>query len=383
MALRESSAGTSNLERHESNDMSMIVVVGVTGSGKSYFINRLAGKEIVEEGGKLSSCKSVSNYIVLSISLSYHLIMFDVNEIPETGTQKCQMIPLIIGNTKTLLIDTPGFDDTQRPDAEILNEIANVLAAQYALGFSLKGVVYVHRITDIRFSGSNVKTLEIMKRVCGGKALKNVLLVTSRWNEVEEETGADREHQLRDEFWAYMLAHGSCVSRFHGDRPSAISLVSQLLMKDSVVLRLQHEIIDEGKKLNMTSAGAFVENSLEEAREEYSKEIRNLQRLREELQENDRAMRRRWEADWAKEQAKLRSVEEQQDSLRRYVAEEVQKKIEEETKSKSKHKGLKRLAPLIPVSLSLLGLFVGIPPGTFEMLAGFVAGIPAFLGMED
>ncbi|KAK2769812.1 hypothetical protein CKAH01_15007 [Colletotrichum kahawae] len=304
MALRESSAGTSNLERHESNDMSMIVVVGVTGSGKSYFINRLAGKEIVEEGGKLNSC-----------------------------TQKCQMIPLIIGNTKTLLIDTPGFDDTQRPDAEILNEIANVLAAQYALGFSLKGVVYVHRITDIRFSGSNVKTLEIMKRVCGEKALKNVLLVTSRWNEVEEETGADREHQLRDEFWAYMLAHGSCVSRFHGDRPSAISLVSQLLMKDSVVLRLQHEIIDEGKKLNMTSAGAFVENSLEEAREEYSKEIRNLQRLREELQENDRAMRRRWEADWAKEQAKLRSVEEQQDSLRRYVAEEVQKKIEEETKS--------------------------------------------------
>jgi predicted GTPase len=36
---------------------SMIVVMGVTGAGKSYFINQLAGKDVVQEGADLDSCQ--------------------------------------------------------------------------------------------------------------------------------------------------------------------------------------------------------------------------------------------------------------------------------------------------------------------------------------
>ena len=36
--------------------LSMILVMGVTGSGKSYFINKLAGMDIVKTGGELNSC---------------------------------------------------------------------------------------------------------------------------------------------------------------------------------------------------------------------------------------------------------------------------------------------------------------------------------------
>lgn len=40
----------------------MIVVMGVTGSGKSHFINQLAGRNVVQEGEDLNSCKfSVSS----------------------------------------------------------------------------------------------------------------------------------------------------------------------------------------------------------------------------------------------------------------------------------------------------------------------------------
>ena len=34
----------------------MILVMGVTGSGKSYFINQLAGSEVSPEGANLTSC---------------------------------------------------------------------------------------------------------------------------------------------------------------------------------------------------------------------------------------------------------------------------------------------------------------------------------------
>ena len=37
--------------------LSMILVMGVTGSGKSYFINRLANGNVVDVGDDLHSCK--------------------------------------------------------------------------------------------------------------------------------------------------------------------------------------------------------------------------------------------------------------------------------------------------------------------------------------
>jgi ABC-type uncharacterized transport system ATPase component len=36
--------------------LGMIVVMGVTGAGKSHFINSLAGQTVVEEGPDLESC---------------------------------------------------------------------------------------------------------------------------------------------------------------------------------------------------------------------------------------------------------------------------------------------------------------------------------------
>lgn len=42
---------------------SMIVVMGVTGAGKSYFINQLAGQEVAQEGSDLDSCKLKIHYI--------------------------------------------------------------------------------------------------------------------------------------------------------------------------------------------------------------------------------------------------------------------------------------------------------------------------------
>lgn len=35
----------------------MILVMGLTGSGKSHFINTLAGRDVTEEGHKLESCE--------------------------------------------------------------------------------------------------------------------------------------------------------------------------------------------------------------------------------------------------------------------------------------------------------------------------------------
>ena len=39
--------------------LNMILVMGVTGAGKSYFINKLAGGEVVRTGADLRSCTAL------------------------------------------------------------------------------------------------------------------------------------------------------------------------------------------------------------------------------------------------------------------------------------------------------------------------------------
>ncbi|KAG9206732.1 gTPase, IMAP member 8 [Epicoccum nigrum] len=319
---------------------SMIVVMGVTGAGKSYFINQLAGKEVVQEGADLDSC-----------------------------TQDCGLVPVSIGNSKVLLIDTPGFDDTTRTDSEILTEIARILSAQYELGVELKGVIYIHRITDVRYSRAAIKTFEIFKKICGQEALCNVLLITSRWDGIEQSLGAERERQLKEKFWAYMAGHGSNISRFHGDRSSAISLVSQLLCRDKVVLQIQKELVDEGKSLDDTVAGAYVSDNLDNLKKQYQEELASLEQLKRDLLENDRAMRRQVRLDWEQESARLKAVQNEQVSLQRPIGTEVRQEI------KMKRSAVSKVLPIVPFAISMLAMFCGIPPGVTELFTGWIADL--------
>ncbi|KAL9085634.1 MAG: hypothetical protein Q9165_007535 [Trypethelium subeluteriae] len=334
------------MEDSTQQQLSMIVMMGVTGAGKSYFINKLEGRNIVEEGADLNSC-----------------------------TQKCALVPVQIGQSKVLVIDTPGFDDTKRSDSEILDEIARILACQYQLGVQLKGVVYMHRITDLRYGNSAVKTFEICKRICGEDALKNVLLVNSRWDQVDEVTGAKREKQLREEFWSYMFNRGSNIGRYHGSRESAQSLVSQLISKDSVTLELQKELVDQNKTLNQTTAGSFVNDDLEVFKKEREKELISLEKLKQDC-ENDRAMLRQYRKDVERESARVKAAQNQQRSLQKPVGSEVHEEIQ---KKKSK---LSYVVPFIPTALSILGMFVDIPDGVTSLLTSwlFDSGMdPSFL----
>lgn len=270
-----------------------------------------------------------------------------------------------------MLVDTPGFDDSSRTDSEILTDISRLLAAQYEAGVSLKGVIYLHRITDVRYQGSSLKALNIFKKICGQLALKNVLLVTTRWNELDEAVGASREKQLREDFWAYMLGNGSTMTRFHGTKDSAMVIASELMSKQTIILELQRELVDEGKTLQETAAGGFVNENISVLKAQYEQELRDLDELRKQLQESDRTMKRKIEQDWAHEQQMLQTVQEDQERLRRDVAAEVRQAIAQKTKKK--RSGVRKMLPLLPTLLSIVGMFVGIPPGCTSVLTTWLS----------
>ena len=244
-----------------------------------------------------------------------------------------------------------------------------MLSFQYEIGLKLKGVIYLHQITDNRFKGSAVKSLNICQKICGKDALKNVILVTTRWSDVEPAVGAERERELREGFWKYMLGFGSTMMRYHGDHDSAVAIASQLLNKSTIVLDLQRELVDEGKSLNQTTAGSLVSDNVEALKTECREQLRELEQLRKDLLESDREMKRQLQQDWATEKKKLELAQSQQVSLERHVGQEVREDIKTR-----KGSGPGKYMPVLLTTVNLLGLFVGIPPGTVDVFASWFSG---------
>lgn len=157
-----------------------------------------------------------------------------------------------------MVIDTPGFDDTNRPAIEVLEEISDFLAAPHAAGIPLKGILYLHKITDNRITATSKMYLSILESLVGEAAIPNLILVTTMWGHLNDKyrgVGMRREQELMDQYWQPFAEKGSYVAQFDGSQESAYSFIWQLLAMDSVVLQIQKEIIQEKKSVAETTAG--------------------------------------------------------------------------------------------------------------------------------
>ena len=73
------------------------------------------------------------------------------------------------------MIDTPGFDDTFKPDIEVLKTAATWLSEAYQKDLLLTGIIYLHRITDPKMGGTARKDLMMFKKLCGEDSFSNVV----------------------------------------------------------------------------------------------------------------------------------------------------------------------------------------------------------------
>jgi hypothetical protein len=193
-----------------------------------------------------------------------------------TGTMNIEKIHCRIGNFNVTLVDTPGFDDTSRSDTEVLILIANWLRDSYKEHTLLSGIIYLHRISDPRMSGSSIKNLRMFRKLCGAESMHNVSFVTTMWDKVTRVEGETREKDLmdgEDGFWRVMIKSGCLVRRHSGSVESARGLVAELAGMKRTVLRLQEEIA-EGKKLIETEAGVSLNEELLRVKRQHEEELR-------------------------------------------------------------------------------------------------------------
>ncbi|PPR07936.1 hypothetical protein CVT24_000826 [Panaeolus cyanescens] len=219
----------------------IIAVMGATGVGKTSFINALAPDEEWLKKG--------------------------VGHDLSSGTQTVNCIKMKISGTQShlVLVDTPGFDDPARSNADILTVIGAWLKESYATKKKLNGIVYLHRITDIRFDSGASTTLALFQKICGGDIMGKVCLTTTRWNDVPPQWKheyEEKEEQLKKGHWAIFLAKKSVTSRFDSStdetaKDTALKTLKTLVdhAKSRFVAQMQYELVDKKLPVYKTTAG--------------------------------------------------------------------------------------------------------------------------------
>ncbi|OCH89845.1 hypothetical protein OBBRIDRAFT_793907 [Obba rivulosa] len=238
-----------------SDEEVIIAVMGPSGTGKSSFINLVSNSRLGVGHGLDSHTAEVQ------LSKSFRL-----------------------DDRRVRLVDTPGFDDSTKSDADILNLIATFLTTEYRKGRKLSGVLYLHRISDVRMGGIARRNFSMFQRLCGVDALRNVVIATTRWEEVDVKTGAERQDELATKtvFFKPVLDEGAKMLRHDNGLESAQAIIRCFLRNQPKALLIQKEMVDEDKPLSETEAGRELQRDIRAQMEKHDKK---MQELREEMQE--------------------------------------------------------------------------------------------------
>ncbi|KAF9636453.1 hypothetical protein BFW01_g7349 [Lasiodiplodia theobromae] len=238
----------------------LIAVLGITGAGKTTFISRATGRNDLEVGHSLESCtKDIASY---EMYLDGELVQ---------------------------LIDTPGFDDTYRSDADVLELLADWLHTSYVEGVMLTGVILLHPINANRVQGSERRRMRLFEKICGTDAYSKIVIGATMWNEIKCEEDGIRRMQERKEsphFWGNMTTGGARVVRHDDNTASARRILSMLCGdSDPMSLLIQEELTNNDVTLSKTSAGVQLIEDLEEKCKRLLAYIRKLQQEQKEKDE--------------------------------------------------------------------------------------------------
>ncbi|TFY58028.1 hypothetical protein EVJ58_g6669 [Rhodofomes roseus] len=272
-----------------------IAVMGATGSGKSTFINLVSCSDLSINDG-LKSCTSEVEF-----SRAFGLA----------------------GKT-VRLIDTPGFDDTTRSDTEVLKMIAVALSQMWVVHVvkqpdADRFCKYMQRISDFRMTGISRRNFHLFRKICGEDTLKNVVIVTNMWSEVNAERGLAREDELASDsmFFKPALDKGAKMMRHDNTYHSAVTIMLQLIPNTPTPLLLQAELIEQEKDIAQTAAGTELARDIEEQRQKYVEELSELQQeMQDAFRERDHETAEELEHAQEETKAKVLMIEQQQQGFK-------------------------------------------------------------------
>jgi len=258
----------------------LIAVIGVTGAGKTTFVSRATGRSDLVIGHGIDSC-----------------------------TQDVIPISYMLDGKEVTLIDTPGFDDSERSDADILALVAAYMAETYGQGMLLTGILFLQPINQPRLQGSEMRRTRLFKKLLGEDAYGRVVIATTMWNQLSESEANARQEQRknRTDVWGDMVSRGATVVRHDDTAQSAAAVIRRLArFTTPVELQIQRELVENNGHVALTSAGKQLDADLGAVISKLRDEIEALRRERAATAQEIRELNEKIER-YKQEQEELRN----------------------------------------------------------------------------
>ena len=78
-------------------------------------------------------------------------------------------------------------------------------------------------------AGSPHRNLHMFGELCGDQAVEKVVLVTTMWDKVQQDTGARREKELFEDHWKTMITYSTSTARFSNCADLAWRIIDPIL----------------------------------------------------------------------------------------------------------------------------------------------------------
>ncbi|KAF9531160.1 hypothetical protein CPB83DRAFT_809508 [Crepidotus variabilis] len=235
-------------------DTVFIVVLGITGCGKTTFINEASDSNLVVGKSLFSQTQEITLSKPFTVEPPGEGKKFDV-----------------------ILIDTPGFDNTAKTsDVKIRQLIKAELERLDTEKGKLAGAIYLHRISDNRIGDTATKSTKIFRQVGSHVSMDKVVISTSFWSK-EQLDGVFREIDLEDHpIFSQIQEKGAQMMRHDSGKDSAMEIIWAILTKSPQAKVAQEERIKERKALSNQDNSQMLSMEFDKQAQVSKQEIRNL-----------------------------------------------------------------------------------------------------------
>jgi len=169
----------------------------------------------------------------------------------------------------------------------------------------------------------------MFRKLCGDSTLKNVVLVTNMWGKVEQGVAEAREQELADVFFKPALDKQAQLARHYNTTESSHDIIRRIMKNDPAPLRIQEELVEEGKNIKDTAAGEAVNEELNRLIKRHKIEMNALrEEMRQALKEKDEETRRELEEETRKIKVQMDKMRMDSETMASKYKEE-RKKMEE------------------------------------------------------
>ena len=118
--------------------------------------------------------------------------------------------------------------------------------------------------------------MRIFRELCGPEAYKNVVVLTTFWDEVPTYEGVEREAELESKVFAKLVEGGAQFMRLDHTVESARAVLRQILLMPPTIVQIQREMRIDGLSLIETAVGSGRSKEIEKDLANYKKEIADL-----------------------------------------------------------------------------------------------------------